>query len=382
VEHWTALALSCEFGCAKSIELLLARGADVNILLVSPRIEEPADRDPGNIEHDEVHGNTALTIGCQSAFSTACCEMLLRAGANIANRDGTGNTALWHSYHSASPELMLLLLQAGADPNVLDNFGSTIHQSARNIGLTKKLACLQVLLDFTMPSSPPPPPPHALSPFTTSMRPPLEAFDINQITVYSGISDLDKVIIFSLLDEDVSEERDFYIQRGALTCAQMARRIAGGCGKLLESNVRFIMDHFGITREEAGLALSVYVGRLDFLFKYGGNFPRPGDPVDIAKASKYQWMSGIVTRGPDWPYSDEVDGRGKGPGGPDELVVGYLHFRAESVADHPTRRAVVDFPLVLEHLSCHSQEYADRITLPYRLGFEGKYDLVYAPYRY
>jgi len=142
------------------------------------------------------------------------------------------------------------------------------------------------------------------------------------------------------------------------------------------------MDHFGITREEAGLALSVYVGRLDFLFKYGGNFPRPGDPVDIAKASKYQWMSGIVTRGPDWPYSDEVDGRGKGPGGPDECVVGYLHFTV-SHSEDDTKKVLVYFPLAeMRSIQGGWGLGEGDGRLGYRLGLEGKYDLAYAPYRY
>ena len=60
--------------------------------------------------------------------------MLLEAGVPVDARDGYGNTPLWRAAfgNNAVPELVRMLLDAGADPDAADHTG----RSPRDMAMT------------------------------------------------------------------------------------------------------------------------------------------------------------------------------------------------------------------------------------------------------
>jgi ankyrin repeat protein len=77
-------------------------------------------------------GRTPLHSAAQQGQLEAA-RLLLNAGAKVDVRDGYGNTALWRATfgNTAVPDLVSMLLDAGADADVQNNAG----QSPRDIAI-------------------------------------------------------------------------------------------------------------------------------------------------------------------------------------------------------------------------------------------------------
>ena len=332
-DRWNALAFSCQSGCNVILDLLLTKGADPNIILNG--------------------GLNALGIGCQNNFSLACCERLIAAGAQVNHRDGVGYISLRHSVTPGlQPALVTSILKAGADPNTMDNWGETIISWA----IEGTLGGVKALLDFDIGQR------HTNS-RQQATPPGYSNCDVNQVDLNRARTPLDKAI-----EKNNPELIRLITERGGLTLTEMGERVKGGCAKILTSNLAQVMKKFTLSREEAGLALSVKQGgRLDYTME-SSSFPRPLQIVNIEEMIKSNncWTTGIVTRGPDWDYPDDVDG-----GGRDEGVVGYISsINQQCVKD---KKVQVFFPL--------GDKISER-THYLRAGANGKYDLVFAPYRY
>ena len=119
----------------KSIHLLLATGADVNI------------KDKNN--------NQALHYACFGVPKCDNIKILLNAGADVNNKNGDGETPLFcavdgkydpyfYIEHDLYVEAVNILVEAGADVNAETKDGSTPLLSAANDGYVK---CLQALLE-------------------------------------------------------------------------------------------------------------------------------------------------------------------------------------------------------------------------------------------
>ena len=114
-EQNTALMLAVAGDDLQMIRLLISSGAAVSA---------PATGKRHNVLHTAAyHSNNLETV-----------KMLLKAGANINGRDGSGNTpilyALWRANSKNTgaemmPELITLFLSAGADPNAKSEHGIT-----------------------------------------------------------------------------------------------------------------------------------------------------------------------------------------------------------------------------------------------------------------
>lgn len=99
------------FGLPDEVARLLADGADVAAV----------DKDL----------RTPLHAACQQG-QVATASMLLRAGAPVDARDKWGNTPLWRASfgNTAVPELVRMLLDAGADPHSPNEAGRSPYDMA------------------------------------------------------------------------------------------------------------------------------------------------------------------------------------------------------------------------------------------------------------
>jgi ankyrin repeat protein len=107
-----ALHLAAYFGRADAVQLLVARGADVNAHARGFNGVAPIN-------------SAAATSGSDEATSTECVRILLEAGADSNARQRGGSTALHAAAQSRCAEMATLLLRQGADPDASTNDGRT-----------------------------------------------------------------------------------------------------------------------------------------------------------------------------------------------------------------------------------------------------------------
>ncbi len=105
-DGFTPLGLAAFFGHREVVELLLARGADVNAV------------------SRNATGYTALT-GAVAKGNVAIVAALLAAGANTNHRYGPGYSPLHEAAAKGDSPLVKLLLDHGADPNARMEDGKT-----------------------------------------------------------------------------------------------------------------------------------------------------------------------------------------------------------------------------------------------------------------
>lgn len=111
---WTALYYA---GLAnvnvEIIQLLVAQGADVNV--------------------KSTNGSTALHVSSWENSNPLITQALIMAGANVNAADNFGNTPLITAAMRNSPEIILLLLESGADATISDYKGKkAIDYAAEN----------------------------------------------------------------------------------------------------------------------------------------------------------------------------------------------------------------------------------------------------------
>lgn len=109
------------------LELLLQRGADPNV-------------------KSGASGVTPLYVAAKCGRASVC-EMLLRHGADVNTRQGTGDTALHIAARWGHSACVDVLLWNGADPLLLNSSGVTAMECARNRGNTDVVSKLQPVMD-------------------------------------------------------------------------------------------------------------------------------------------------------------------------------------------------------------------------------------------
>ena len=132
----TLLWLAVKFQQEEIVEFLLDRGAspDVEIDWVSSIIGLAAEGDSAILRRiltagasiDHKSGGMSRSLPVHHAARIDGIEnmkMLLEAGANVNSRTETGLTPL--SLSQQNVELVLFLLEAGADPTITNNYGAT-----------------------------------------------------------------------------------------------------------------------------------------------------------------------------------------------------------------------------------------------------------------
>jgi ankyrin repeat protein len=105
-DGWTALHLAAHFGQSAAVELLLARGAEVDARSSNPM------------------ANTALHAAAAGRH-TAVVQLLLEHGAAVDARQHGGFTALHAAAQQGDLSLAALLLGHGADPSLPHDGGQT-----------------------------------------------------------------------------------------------------------------------------------------------------------------------------------------------------------------------------------------------------------------
>jgi len=105
-DGWTALHLAGHFGCAKSAETLLDRGADI-----------------GALSHNR-NGNTPLHAALAGRRRDVAL-LLIERGTKVSAVDAQGWTPLHLAAHWGNADLVRILLDRGASPNAATNQGIT-----------------------------------------------------------------------------------------------------------------------------------------------------------------------------------------------------------------------------------------------------------------
>lgn len=113
-------------GHLKIVEFLLTHGASVDM-------------------KDYEFGETALikAIKNNGKYGEEMVMLLLRHGANVNTRDREGNTPLWHASIRQKPNVVSLLIDAGADITNTDEWGSFQGESRQLIEEAYKLYLLR-----------------------------------------------------------------------------------------------------------------------------------------------------------------------------------------------------------------------------------------------
>jgi ankyrin repeat protein len=105
-DGWTALALSAYFGQAEVARLLLELGADLNVYSTNDNANQPL--------HAAIAGKRPELV-----------SLLLTAGADVNARAGGGWTPVNLASHEGPASIVAQLLDAGADPSIPNDEGRT-----------------------------------------------------------------------------------------------------------------------------------------------------------------------------------------------------------------------------------------------------------------
>ena len=115
--YQTALALACGQKKEDAIHVLLNAGADPNIAYKT--------------------GNTCLHEAVIQTFSETILEAIIDHGAEVNTRNKQYETALQLACEKGNTDLINILLNAGADPNIADTDGNTCLHNAVCSGVQK-----------------------------------------------------------------------------------------------------------------------------------------------------------------------------------------------------------------------------------------------------
>lgn len=100
----TPLHYAASIGDVEAVRKLVENGADVH-----------AKNEMGN--------PLFSAVNCPSADAAQICDILMKGGADIHEKDGKNRTVLHHAARSAHHETVVGLIEAGVDPNVVDDNG-------------------------------------------------------------------------------------------------------------------------------------------------------------------------------------------------------------------------------------------------------------------
>lgn len=123
-DGWTLLHLAPWAGQPETTRLLLERGADLTAVSANALRNQPLN---------------AAVAGPNAETRTACVKLLLQAGADVNNRQVSGNTPLHTAAHIGDTATVEALLAHGADAGLRSDDGTSAADYAR-VGGHEELA--------------------------------------------------------------------------------------------------------------------------------------------------------------------------------------------------------------------------------------------------
>lgn len=143
-EGWVPLHSAASIGNAEIVEILLSRGADVNLKNDGGRTALHYAASKGWLKIAEIllsHGakiDLKDKVGCSplhraaSTGNSELCELLIEEGAEVDATDKAGQTPLMNAVICENKEVALLLIRHGANVDVEDKEGYTVLGRASN----------------------------------------------------------------------------------------------------------------------------------------------------------------------------------------------------------------------------------------------------------
>ncbi len=128
----TVLMLAAEKNHTGTVRYLVKKGAKINAEFSSTRRE-----------HRPYNGSTALIFALRDKSGTDAAFELIRLKASLDNLNNSDETALLSAVYHAQPDLVIALLNAGANVNRADSFGKTPYYYAMMNGNAEIMAILK-----------------------------------------------------------------------------------------------------------------------------------------------------------------------------------------------------------------------------------------------
>ncbi|KAB2031743.1 hypothetical protein ES319_D05G325700v1 [Gossypium barbadense] len=137
-EGWAPIHSAASIGNLEIMEILLSKGANVNVKNDGGRIALHYAASKGWLKIAELlisHGakiNSKDKVGCTplhraaSTGKSALCELLIEEGAEVEATDRAGQTPLMSAVICQNKEVALLLIRHGADVDIEDKEGYTV----------------------------------------------------------------------------------------------------------------------------------------------------------------------------------------------------------------------------------------------------------------
>jgi ankyrin repeat protein len=128
----TVLMMAAEKNHTGTVRYLVKRGAKINAEFSSTRRE-----------HRPFNGSTALIFALRDRSGTDAAVELIRLKASLDNLNNSDETALLSAVYHAMPDMVKVLLDAGANVNRADSFGKTPYYHAMMNGNEEIMAILK-----------------------------------------------------------------------------------------------------------------------------------------------------------------------------------------------------------------------------------------------
>ncbi len=128
----TVLMLAAEKNHANTVRYLVKRGAKINAEYSSTRMD-----------HRPLNGSTALIFALRDKSGTDAAFELIRLKASLDNLNNSDETALLSAVYHAQPDMVIALLNAGANVNRADSMGKTPYYYAMMNGNVEIMAILK-----------------------------------------------------------------------------------------------------------------------------------------------------------------------------------------------------------------------------------------------
>lgn len=126
-DGWTALHLAAAFATPESVRFLITHGASVNAVSRNPQANQPL--------------HATLALGRNPEIIT----LLLEAGADPNARQAGGFTALFSAAAANRRDLAQILIESGADPSLGNDFDQTAASYAKQRGHEEMAVWLESL---------------------------------------------------------------------------------------------------------------------------------------------------------------------------------------------------------------------------------------------